>query len=158
VAVGSRPQRQIQPKGFLVDDENFDGRTPLGGASPREGSTMELQRRGLLVGLLAAPFVIRTPGLLMPVSARALVPKVVFLNAEDYWRLVNESTKVFIRSVREPALKGSLAVFDDCIFCADKNAPPHKDLQRLIDRLRGPYHLSGATRAWNSGSASIAAA
>jgi hypothetical protein len=31
---------------------------------------MELQRRGLLLGLLAAPFVIRTPGLLMPVSAR----------------------------------------------------------------------------------------
>jgi hypothetical protein len=33
---------------------------------------MELQRRGLLLGLLAAPFVIRTPGLLMPVSARAM--------------------------------------------------------------------------------------
>lgn len=44
---------------------------------------MPLSRRGFLGGLLAAPAVIRTPGLLMPIRAPLLLPDNDFYPGDD---------------------------------------------------------------------------
>ena len=62
-------QRGLSLREAVSLDVSFKTRPRLRHAATFPGRRMNLSRRGLIGSLLAAPAIIRTPGLLMPISA-----------------------------------------------------------------------------------------